>query len=62
LAPTRQRELLESGVAQPNDYDAGKGMEHRLQPNWTLKTTYFWRQTFTPARELQVLILYRPTR
>jgi len=61
LAPTRQRELLESGVAQSNDYDAGKGMEHHLQPNWTLKTTYFWRQTFPPGREVIVEHRYLPS-
>ena len=50
LPPAQQDELVKSGIATPNDYDAGKGMEHHLAPNWTLKSSFFWRQTFPAGK------------
>ncbi|MHA0111161.1 DUF4424 family protein, partial [Klebsiella pneumoniae] len=46
LSPAIQKRLLDLGLAVPDDYDVGHGMEHHLSPAWTLKTTYWWRQTF----------------
>lgn len=60
--PKAQKDLLLSmGAVIPNDYDAGKGWEHHLQPVWTLRTTYFWRQTFPAGRDLAVEHRYTPS-
>jgi hypothetical protein len=56
-----RKQLLRLGLAVPDDYDAGKGWEHHLSPAWTLKTTYFWRQTFPAGREVAVEHAYRPS-
>ena len=56
-----QARLLKLGLAQPDDYDAGKGEEHHLQPTWTLKTTYYWQQVFPAGRELIVDHDYTPS-
>jgi hypothetical protein len=61
LPKARQDELLKLGLAAPDDYDAGKGYEHHLGPTWTLKTTFFWRQTFPAGREIEVDHRYQPS-
>jgi hypothetical protein len=61
LAPAKQSELIASKLATSDDYDVGKGMEHHLAPNWTLKSTYFWRQTFPAGREIVIEHRYRPS-
>jgi hypothetical protein len=61
LPGARQKEVLRLGLAVPDDYDAGKGWEHHLSPAWTLKTTYFWEQTFPAGREIGVEHAYRPS-
>ncbi len=53
--------LVKADVAVPDDYDVGKGMEHHLAPRWTLKTTYYWRQTFPAGREVAVEHRYKPS-
>lgn len=61
LAPAKQEELVKAGIAAPDDYDVGKGMEHRLAPNWTLKSSFFWTQTFPAGKEIAVEHRYRPS-
>ena len=61
LPKATQDDLVDQGIAIPDDYDAGKGWEHHFAPNWTLKTTYYWRQTFPAGRELSVEHRYRPS-
>ena len=56
-----QQRLLKLGLAIPDDYDAGKGWEHHLQPTWTLKTTYYWEQVFPAGRDLAVEHDYKPS-
>lgn len=56
-----QQHLVKIGLAIPDDYDAGKGWEHHLQPTWTLRTTYYWDQVFPPGRELAVEHDYSPS-
>jgi hypothetical protein len=53
--------LVKAEIAIPDDYDAGKGWEHHLAPNWTLKSSFFWTQTFPAGRELTVEHRYRPS-
>jgi hypothetical protein len=61
LAPAAKDELVKRGIAVPNDYDAGKGWEHHLTPNWTLKSSFFWKQTFPAGKEIVVEHRYRPS-
>ncbi len=61
LPPAKQDELVKAGIATPNDYDAGKGWEHHLAPNWTLRSSFFWRQTFPAGKEVAVEHRYRPS-
>lgn len=60
LPKARQEQLLRLGLAIPDDYDAGKGMEHHLAATWTLKSTYHWTQRFPAGRELTVEHRYQP--
>jgi len=61
LPPARRDELVKAGIATPNDYDVGKGWEHHLAPNWTLKSSFFWKQTFPAGKEVAVEHRYRPS-
>ena len=56
-----QTALKAKGLAIDDDYDVGKGMEHHLQPTWTLKTTYYWRQGFPAGKPVVVDHRYRPS-
>lgn len=61
LPPDVQKKLIAEKIIRPDDFDAGKGMEHHLSPEWSVKTTYYWRQTFPAGRELNVEHRYRPS-
>jgi hypothetical protein len=61
LAQDDQQRLIDLGLVQAEEYDAGKGMEKHVTPRWTLKTTYFWQQTFPAQRELVIVHRYRPS-
>ena len=41
-------------------FDANKPLEKHWEATWTLKTTYFWRQTFPAGRTLDVQHRYTP--
>lgn len=60
LSRARQDELVRLGLAVEDDYDSGRGTEHHLVATWTLKTTFFWSQTFAAGRELAVEHRYKP--
>ena len=61
LAPGEAGQIGEGRVAAPNNYDVGKGIEHHLAPNWTLKSRFFWRRTFPAGKEIAVEHRYRPS-
>jgi hypothetical protein len=61
LPKAQQAQLLKMEMVAPNDYDAGKGWEHHLQPLWTLKTTYYWEQAFPAGRDMVVEHRYTPS-
>jgi hypothetical protein len=54
-------ELIQLGLAETEEYDAGQGMQKHLEARWTLKTTYFWEQTFAAGKELAVEHRYKPS-
>lgn len=62
LPAEKKAELVALGLARVDEYDVGKGMEKHLTPfNWTLKTTYFWTQTFAAGRDVVIEHRYRPS-
>jgi hypothetical protein len=56
-----QRELVSENMARDDDDDDGKGMERHILPEWSLRTTYYWKQTFPAGRELAVDHVYLPS-
>jgi hypothetical protein len=61
LPKAAQDALVAKSLAIPDDYDAGHGMEHHLTATWTLKTTYYWQQTFPAGRTIDVEHNYTPS-
>jgi uncharacterized protein DUF4424 len=62
LPPALQAEMVKMNLAVEDDYDdTGKGMVKHFDATWTLKTTYYWRQTFPAGRELDVQHVYTPS-
>lgn len=55
------KKLEAEKIVRPDDYDAGKGMEHHVAPMWTLKQTWFWKQTFPAGREIAIEHRYTPS-
>lgn len=61
LPKDKQKELETAKIVRADDFDQGKGMEHHIAPEWTLKQTYFWKQTFPAGREIVIEHRYRPS-
>ncbi len=61
LAPDKQAELVRLGIARVEEYDVGQGMKKHILPDWTLRTTYYWMQTFPTQREIVVEHQYQPS-
>ena len=61
LPQARKDELVKLGLAVVDEYDnTGKGMVKHLDATWTLKTTFYWTQTFPAGREVVVEHRYKP--
>jgi len=54
-------ELLRLGIAEIEEYDAGRGMQKHLAPRWGLQTTYYWEQTFPAQAETVIEHRYKPS-
>lgn len=52
LAPVLQAEFGQRGIIR---LDSSKP-----QPNWMLKSTAYWRQTFPPRQTVRLVVTYRP--
>jgi hypothetical protein len=61
LPPAAQDELQKLNMVEVDEYDVGKGMERHLAPRWTLKTTYFWNQTFPKQSDTAIEHTYAPS-
>lgn len=61
LPEDKQQTLLELGLVRRDDYDVGKGMERHFAPLWTLRTTFYWMQTFPAKKDLKVEHRYKPS-
>jgi hypothetical protein len=54
-------ELVKLGLADVEKRDVGKDAETQLLPRWTLKTTYYWKETFPARTEVIVQHRYKPS-
>ena len=63
LPQERKAELAALGLARFEEYDdTGKGsVKHLVPANWTLKTTYYWNQTFPAGKDVVIEHRYRPS-
>jgi len=61
LPQARKDEIIRLGLGQIMEYDSGNGWEKHLYATWTLKTTFWWRQTFPAGREVLVEHRYTPS-
>jgi hypothetical protein len=53
--------LIDRGIAIPDEFDAGKGWEKHLAPNWLLSTAYYWEQVFPAGKTVIVEHSYHPS-
>jgi Domain of unknown function (DUF4424) len=61
LPEATRDELVKLGMAEILEYDSGDGMRKHVEARWTLKTIYYWEQTFPPQTELVIEHSYRPS-
>jgi len=63
LPRDKWQELVDLGVAEIVEYGttADMKMQQHLEPRWTLKTTYYWMQTFPAQQELVIEHQYKPS-
>ncbi len=54
-------ELVRIGLAEIENYDTGKGEMDHLAARWTLRTTFYWEQTFPAKAETLIEHRYRPS-
>lgn len=52
---------LTRGLIIPDIYDDGSGEKREYQPMWTLKSVYYWKTSFEPAKDIRVTHTYRPS-
>jgi hypothetical protein len=60
LPPPERARLLRLGLAETDEYDDGHGMTKHLVPAWTVRETWYWRQSFPAGRDLHVEHSYVP--
>ena len=61
LPAATQAQLIKLNLAEPFQYDAGKGEVNELIPTWTLKESYVWPITFPAGKPVTVTHDYTPS-
>jgi hypothetical protein len=61
LSQSARDELVKLGLADVETHEFGKDAETQLLPRWTLKTTYYWKETFPAQTEVIVQHRYKPS-
>jgi Domain of unknown function (DUF4424) len=61
LPRERWDDLVRLGLAEIEEYDAGKGMEKHLAARWALHTTFYREQVFPAGRETLIEHRYHPS-
>jgi hypothetical protein len=54
-------ELTRLGLAEIEEYDAGKGTMKHLAARWSLRTTFYWEQPFPAKSETVIEHRYKPS-
>jgi Domain of unknown function (DUF4424) len=54
-------ELVRIGLGEIEQYDIGTGMTKHLSARWSLRTTFYWEQTFPAKAETVIEHRYRPS-
>jgi hypothetical protein len=54
-------ELIRVGLGEIEQYDIGTGMTKHLSARWSLRTTFYWEQTFPAKAETVIEHRYRPS-
>jgi hypothetical protein len=54
-------ELVRIGLGEIEQYDIGSGMNKHLSARWSLRTTFYWEQTFPAKAETLIEHRYRPS-
>ena len=49
------------GITDTEEFDDGSGVLIHLRPRWTLKTTYYFEQSFPAGREVVIEHRYKPS-
>lgn len=52
--------LVKLGLAEVEEFDAGRGWQRQHVPAWTVKESWFWEQVFPAGRDLSVEHRYVP--
>jgi hypothetical protein len=61
LPQSARDELVKLGLADNEKHDVGEDTKTQLLPRWTLKTTYYWKETFPAHGEVIVQHRYKPS-
>jgi hypothetical protein len=63
LPRDKWQELVDRGIAEIVEYGttADLKMQQHLEPRWTLRSTYYWMQTFPAQQELLIEHQYKPS-
>jgi hypothetical protein len=61
LPPEKWDELIRLGLGEIERYDIGKGLNKHLSARWSLRTTFYWEQTFPAKAETLIEHRYRPS-
>jgi hypothetical protein len=61
LPGDKRDELIRLGLAEIEEYDAGKGPDKHLSARWGLRTTFYWEQTFPAKAETVIEHRYKPS-
>ncbi|HEY2230292.1 MAG TPA: DUF4424 family protein [Xanthobacteraceae bacterium] len=54
-------ELIRVGLGEIEEYNIGQGMTKHLAARWSLRTTFYWEQTFPAMAETLIEHHYRPS-
>jgi hypothetical protein len=60
LDPEQRRGLVDLGLLEASEYDAGEGLRTHYEPTWTLREMWYWEQVFPAGRDLVVEHEYVP--
>jgi hypothetical protein len=63
LPKDKWQQLVDLGMAEIDEYGdtPDMKMQQHLEPRWTLKTTYYWQQTFPPGQDTIIQHQYKPS-